>query len=95
MNLLIEDISGTHFLINISPGQHANAALGLTRHARGDHLERSQMNTIRAITRKVQRDNGDFGPPEKPTNLSIVFAPRQGSEVIPQALTRVTVPGGN
>ena len=53
------------------------------------------MYTTRAATREIRRDNGCFGPSEKPANLSILFASRQRSEVIPQALTRVTVPEGN
>jgi hypothetical protein len=53
------------------------------------------MDTIRATTPQKQRDNGGFGPSEKPGNPPILFAHRQGSEVIPQALARLPVTDGN
>jgi hypothetical protein len=53
------------------------------------------MNAFRADTRQRLRDNCDFFQPGESGNLRTTFAPRQGSEVIPQALARVPISDGN
>ena len=53
------------------------------------------MDTLRATTPPEQRDNCSFGSSEKPGNPPILFAHRQGFEVIPHAVTRVPVTDGS